>query len=478
MQRNAALEAFHPCERNAATALASLVAESRCLHFSVPENYDDPDSRQIQLKVMLIPALRELAEPDPLFLLAGGPGQAATDLVPAARLFARVRTERDIVLVDQRGTGELSPFNCQMDEEEALALEARDPDTDELLAIQMALLRECLADTGAAPQYYTTDVAMRDLDAVRSHLGYSRLNLWGGSYGSRAALAYLQAYPESTRTVIIDAIAPPVITLPLYVERDASASLENLFADCAAEQQCNAAYPELEPRFIELLEHLKTPQPVTLVNDKDFSRIETSISADEFLGFIRQVLYSREAQRLIPFIIDQALEGNYQPVIALSGQYAETNINQGMFLSVICSEDFSLIDNTMLADQSGNDYLIGTELFNRVVLEACEFWPRRELPAAYFEPVTEDRPVLIFSGANDPITPPVWGELVRQNLPNSLHLVLEGFGHGTLFTQCTASIMNDFIESGSLEDLETECTGRFERRPFFVSPGGSAPVDD
>jgi pimeloyl-ACP methyl ester carboxylesterase len=395
-----------------------------------------------------------------------------------AQVFSRVRTELDIVLVDQRGTGELSPFDCQLDEAEMLALEEQDPDFEELMAIQLGVLESCLTDMDAAPQYYTTDIAMRDLDSIRNWLGYPVINLWGASYGSRAALAYLQTYPDNTRTTIIDAIAPPSLSLPLYNERDASASLAQILDDCANDITCNTAFPELSGHYSELRDRLQTPQAVSLLNDDDFRPIDTTIEAYEFLGFLRQVLYSREAQRLIPLIIEQAWQGNYRPVFALASQYTEDQINQGMFLSVICNEDYTLLTDELLAEQRGNDYLVQSAMFNRFILEACEIWPRREVPASYFEPVTQDRPVLIFSGALDPITPPVWGELVDASLPDSLHLVLEGFGDGTLFTQCTAGIMTDFIESGSLEGLETDCINQFRRRPFFATPGGSGLPDD
>lgn len=117
-------------------------------------------------------------------------------------------------------------------------------------------------------------------------------------------------------------------------------------------------------------------------------------------------------------------------------------------------------------------------LFNEFILSACGIWPRREVPAAYFATVTADKPVLLFSGEGDPITPPVWGEAVAAGLPYSLHLVLAGFGHGTLFTGCTAGIMNAFIESGTLADLDTGCVSQFHRRPFFVTPGGSTLSGD
>lgn len=476
--RAAALDTFGPCARTATTTLASLVAESRCTRFDVPENYADPQGRHIALKVMVIPALSDLPESDPLFLLAGGPGQAATDLVQVAQVFGRVRTDRDIVLVDQRGTGTLSPFDCQMDDEEALDLEQRDPGFDEILAIQLQVLRDCLASMDADPRYYTTDIAMRDLDAVRDFLGYSRLNLWGASYGSRAALAYLQAYPDNTRTVIIDAIAPPSLSLPLYTARDASASMAKLFADCALETPCNTAFPDLESHYRALLDKLKTPQPVTIPVDRDFSTIDATLADYEFMNIIRQVLYSREAQRLIPLIIEQAWRGDYKPLFALASGYSEAQINQGMFLSVICNEDVSLIDPDTRAAEAGSDHLLDSSLFDAFVFSACDLWPRRQVPAAYFEPVTAERPVLIFSGTLDPVTPPRWGELVQSSLPNSKHLVLEGFGHGTLFTGCTAGIMGDFIDGGDLDALDTDCIGQFARRPFFVTPGGSALIDD
>lgn len=472
------LATFIPCARSANTPLAALVVESRCSTYNVPENYDDPEGRHIDLRVMVIPSLTDLPLGDPLFLLAGGPGQAATDLLPIAQAFGRVRTERDIVLVDQRGTGELSPFDCQLDESEAEALQEQDPGFEEILAIQLEVLRECLDTMDADPAYYTTDIAMRDLDAIRDWIGYPEINLWGASYGSRAALAYLQAYPGKTRAVIIDAIAPPSLSLPLYNERDASASLQQILDDCAADTTCSTAFPDLAAHYTALIEHLQMPQPVSMLDDRDFSTVETTIEAYEFFNFIRQILYSREAQRLVPLIIEQAWQGNYRPVFALASQYAEAQINQGMFLSVICNEDYTLLDANLLAAEQGRDYLVESDLFNRFILEACAIWPGREVPVGYFEPVTADRPVLVFSGALDPVTPPVWGELVSANLPNSQHLVLEGFGHGTVFTGCTISLMTDFIEAGSLAGLDTGCVGQFRRRPFFVTPGGSSLPDD
>jgi len=477
-QRIRALATLGACPRTAGTAGAELSAESVCGTFTVPENPHEPEGRQIALRLMVVPALSDLPEPDPLFLLAGGPGQAATDLAALLPVFNAVRTDRDIILLDQRGTGELSPFDCQLDEEKGRELVLQDPGYEEILDIQLQVVRDCLATMEADPVWYTTDIAMQDLEAVRRFFGYTSVNLWGASYGSRAALAYLQAFEENTRTVIIDAIAPPSLALPLFTARDASASLEQVFVDCAADSSCNTAFPNLRQHYRDLIARLATPEPITVPLESDLSEVGGTLADYEFMNVLRQVLYSREVQRLVPLMIEQAWRGNYRPLLGLGALAGEGGINQGMFLSVICNEDLSLISEQDRLDAQAADYLLDSSLFEDFVFKACELWPTREVPAAYFEPVTVGRPVLIFSGTLDPVTPPSWGELVQKSLPNAIHLVLEGFGHGTTTSGCTRNLMNTFIDTGSLDDLDTSCVGRFHRRPFFVTPGGSELPND
>lgn len=465
---------FEPCQRNSTTQAAALVASSRCLIFMVAENPDEPEGRQIPLQVLLLPALNTEASDDPVVVLAGGPGQAATTLVQLAQIFRQVRQDRDIIFMDQRGTGELSPLQCDFEETEENNLSL-----DEILALQLVLIRACLSNMEARPEFYSTDIAIKDLEALRQYLGYRQLNLWGGSYGTRVALAYLQAYPEFTRTLVIDGVAPPAISLPLYMERDASTALSLILADCAEQPSCNNAYPDLARHFEEVVEKLTnqaTPQIILSRDALDNSESELTFNRDMFMALLRAPLYGRETQRLVPFMIEQAYEGNFAPLIAAAGS-ADAGINQAMYLSVVCNEDLSLFSTEALINERNNDYIINSEIFSVPTIEACKLWPQREIPATYFEPVVSDRPVLIFSGALDPVTPSVWGEQVHATLNNSQHIIVPGFAHSTFNSACTINMLNDFIEAANFSDLEFDCLEQIKRRPFFINAGGAAGND-
>lgn len=461
------IEELGLCERTSATNFPEIVAESRCMEFEVLENPEDPAGRKISLKIMVIPALTPDPALDPVVILAGGPGQAATDMVMLARVFNRARQQREILLVDQRGTGTLSPLQCDIEEDDSVIYSV-----EGLLAYQEENLPKCLAQMDAAPQYYTTDIAMQDLESIRQYLGYSQFNLWGGSYGTRAALAFLQAYPDSTRSVILDGVAPPTIALPNFVERDASAALEKVFTDCEAQESCAAAYPDLKQHYDALLDSLSEPKDITVFDGLDNSSQEMSINKDMVMALLRFTLYSREAQRLTPYLIEQAYSGNFQPLVGIASP--GDGINQFMMMSVLCSEDYSLIQSGQFDQQNKQNYRIHSDLFTDTMLAACEMWPKRQVAQEYFEPVVSDKPVLVFSGAFDPVTPQSWGDLVAKTLSSSRHFVVDGFAHNTMNSPCAIDILNDFVESATVDSIESECLKSLKRRPFFVNAGGAA----
>jgi len=157
-----------------------LSTTGQCGWLEVAENPAEPHGRQIRIRVARVPARDRVVEPDPLVFFAGGPGQAATETWPVvAHALRKVNQSRDILLVDQRGTGQSNPLKCpEIEVEEALAT-----DWDELARAT----RECLASLDGDPRFYTTTVAMHDIDAARAALGYEKVNLYGGSYGTRAA---------------------------------------------------------------------------------------------------------------------------------------------------------------------------------------------------------------------------------------------------------------------------------------------------
>jgi len=213
--------ALEPCRISDIDGLVSV--EARCGRFSVPEDPDSPEGARIELAVAIVPAVATQAKPDPLFLLAGGPGQGAIEgFTPILGAFAGIRRERDLVLVDQRGTGASNRLDCPMPEE---ALASGDVSPAEM----REMARDCLAKVHGDPQFYTTSIAVRDLDAVRAALGYAEINVFGGSYGTRVAQHYARRYAEHTRTIILDGIVPPDIVLVPQIAIESQRALERVF---------------------------------------------------------------------------------------------------------------------------------------------------------------------------------------------------------------------------------------------------------
>lgn len=465
-------DTFTACERGSSTALPALVASARCLVYSVAENPDAPDGRQIPLQVMVIPAVRPLPEPDPFVILVGGPGQAATvDALQVLPAFERIRRNRDILLVDQRGTGRLSPFACDFPEDDA----SLQGNSELLLEVQNRYLQDCLASSDADPRFYTTDIAVRDLDAIRAYLGYRDLNLWGVSYGTRVALAYLKYFPASTRTVVIDGVAPAGI-LPLEAARDGRRALENIFALCAAEAACAAAFPALRDHYAALAMRFAQPLPVTLRNQRDGSTDSLELDLATIEALLFQMLYSREASRLIPLFIEELHADNFQVLTWLDKGSAALNV--GMHYSVICSEDLPLIAAEDLDAAANTEEAFLYEMLVAPRIEGCKVWPSRNLQAEFFEPVVSAKPVLIFSATQDPVTPARWGEQVSATLSNFRHLIAEGVGHGVFNYGCAIRLIAEVVETASVENLDASCLDELGTRPFFTTWGGSAAVDD
>ena len=460
---------FHACPRTSTSLAPALRADSRCLEFKVAENPAQPDGRQLSLQVMVVPAIRALPEADPLVILVGGPGQAATvDGVALIPIFQRVRQHRDILLVDQRGTGPLSPLDCKPPDDSGLWNDA----TELVLQVQNEFLENCLRSVDADPRYYTTDLAVADLEAIRQYLGYSQLNLWGVSYGTRVALTYLKYQSEHVRTVVIDGVAPPGI-LPLAAANDGGLALQRVLSLCGEEAGCSAAFPDLRSHFDELMNRYATPQSITFTNASTGVSAPMLLSAGMLQGALFNLLYSRETARLIPLTIERAYARDFAVFGAL--QAAADQVNTLMHFSVICSEDIPLLDAGAVEAARGS-FVYDTLVVPRI--EGCKIWPSRQLPADFFTPVVSDKPVLLFSASQDPVTPKHWADQVAATLGNSVSVEARGVGHGVFAYGCAADLVADVVESGSVQDLDTACLDELGTRPFFVNVNGSVVADD
>lgn len=445
-----------------------------CGTLGVYEDRVAKQGRRLALKIVVAPALRRDAAPDPLFILEGGPGAGAATLASSRLpMFRRFRTNRDLVFVDQRGTGESNRLGCDPSPDEIDALTS---DDDRALA----RLRSCLASLDADPRLYTTSIAMDDLDDVRAFLGYERINLWGGSYGTRAALVYLRQHEAHVRSVVLDGVAPHDMQLPLHTARDAQRALDRLLADCAADSACAGAFPTLAADTAALFARLEHEKPMVHgVHPRTGLPLSLPLSRRDAALVVFRALYVPELASLLPRVLTDAAAGSFQGLLALAFSSApegdKRDMALGMHLSVVCAEDIPRITAEDRARAADTGFL-GAAMFE-AQYAACSFWPTGEVPGSYYDPVRSDRPVLILSGADDPVTPPTWGDHVRPTLTRSTHVVVPGAGHITLTRGCVPQLVGAFLDGASVDGLDTACTGTLTRPPFFVTPTGpAAPV--
>jgi pimeloyl-ACP methyl ester carboxylesterase len=449
-----------------------LPAQSLCGTVAVPEDRSAPGGRQVLLRVAVLPALAPPRVMEPVLLLAGGPGQGAVEaLPPLLPAFSRLRRRHDLVLVDQRGTGGSNPLDCEL-HDAGTPLSERLGDE----GFPHDRLRRCREGFAADVRHYTTPAAALDLAAVIDALGYERVHVWGASYGTRLALAFLRENPGRVRTAVLDGVAPYDNRLPLHFARDGQRALDLLFRHCAEDQACGAAYPQLEARFRALLGHLETAPRVRLAHPLSGAAVEANVSREAFVSALRGVLYSPELAVLVPYTIDRAASGDFAPfaaqALALEHGFSRS-LSLGLFFSVVCSEDVPFVREDEIDAASSGTFFGAAQ--TRELMKACEGWPRASLPAGWREPVRSDAPVLLLSGELDPATPPRWAEKARETLPNSRHVVVPGVGHGVSGQGCVPEIIDRFVERTSVRDLSTDCVRELRRPPFFVRFAGPEP---
>ncbi len=459
-----------PCRISDMHGLSSIAA--RCGKLAVPEDPDAPDGKRIELAVAVVPAIATRAKPDPLFLLAGGPGQGAIEaFVPALDAFSGIHRERDLVMVDQRGTGGSNRLDCDMPDDAA--------ESDEIAPAELKkLAKECLAQLPGRPQFYTTSIAVRDLDAVRAALGYERINLFGGSYGTRVAQHYARRFPERVRTITIDSIVPPELPLGPLIAVEAQRALDRVFARCAADAECNERFPALAGQFARVEARLLTgPVAVSLPDPVTGEIGPVRVTRNHLVTMTRMLSYSAWTASLLPLLIHEAAtRGNYGPLAAqamMADEDLERMIAMGMHNSVVCSEDAPHFEGAVERAALEKTY-IGAVMVDGMKA-ICEVWPRGAVDADFHEPLRSKIPALLLSGEFDPATPPGYGAAAAAGFEQHLHIVIPGQGHGQTGLPCVQRLLRDFVEHADVEKLDTACVGDIRPAPFFLSFSGSAP---
>jgi pimeloyl-ACP methyl ester carboxylesterase len=425
----------------------------------------------LELFVAVVPALNLEPEPDPLVPIAGGPGQASTEFYAAtASAFGAVRRNRDIVLIDQRGTGQSAPMKCPVDED---IIEGRFSREETIAQTEV-----CLAALPHDPRFFTTSVAVEDLEALRIALGYEQFNLYGISYGTRVAQHFLRRYPDSTRTVVLDGVVAPQIALGPAIATEAQSVLDLIFDRCAESEPCNDRFPNIRTEFAELKTRIADePAVVILANPVSGQPDEIRFSEIEMAGALRLLSYHPTSVALMPLLIDEAVKGNYAPLAAQFMMIAENMadaLNIGMHNAVVCTEDAPYFAGEDITRDTLDATYIGPVQLD--ALDAiCSVWPAGIMDDEFKVAVASDVPVLLLSGEADPITPPAYADMAAVDLGNALLLIGKKQGHGQAPRGCVADIIAEFIDTASVEGLEAECMERLHAMPFFLDFSGPAP---
>ena len=447
--------------------------KARCGTMLRPENPADPGSAQIEIRVAVVPALNLNPENDPIVPIAGGPGQGSVEFYSSYRsAFELVRRSRDILLVDQRGTGESSRMDCPIDDD-ALLFEGEFTIDDTI-----RFIGECLQELPHDPRYFTTSVAVTDLEAIRQALGYSALNLYGVSYGTRVAQHFARRYPDSTRTVIIDGVVPPQIALGPEIATESQKAVDRILARCVADDACNERFPDVEATFASIVAALREAPVDVSVPHPSSGRVEVmSFGETEMAGAVRLLAYSPMTIALLPLFVHEAGQGNWVP---LASQYMMTALAMsdalalGMHNAVMCTEDMPFLDRTTIDFEGIAASYMGA--YQLDALEAiCANWPAGPIDAEFKVPLATDIPFLLLSGDADPITPPRYAEMAAVDLTNATHLIGRHQGHGQLGVGCMSRLVAEFVSSADPSAIDAQCMERDFVMPFFVDFSGPTP---
>ncbi len=462
----------HPCR------VDGLPNELLCGVVQRPLDPARPDGTRIGVHYLLVPAMARNKQPDAVLMLAGGPGQSAIDLAPMVLpLMARLNNRRDLVFIDQRGTGRSAPLHCT-DESRLPVEQAVDP------VQQIERVRLCKDELAKLPygdmRFFTTTIAMQDMDAVREQLGIPQWNLVGGSYGTRAALEYLRQFPLKVRRTVLDGVAPPDMALPASFSADGQAALDALLQSCEADtpgpRACATQFPKLRQEWLALLGAL--PRKIT-VNHPVTGKAETFVLTREaLLRLVRAPLYMPALTAALPTAIHAAGQGDFAGIIGLSGGMGNRKsqrLAMGMHFSVVCAEDVPRMANAGL--QPGADFgRVDAQLYETV----CKFWPRGEVADAFYVVPPAQSPVLLLSGGADPATPPRHGARVSKALgEKSQHIVVPQAGHGVMGIGCMRDVLYRFIaatDDASALPQDATCATRVPRPGVFLPVQTDAPT--
>lgn len=431
-------------------------SQALCGVLEVAENPQQAMSEQnkVPLNVVVLPKYKEESKALPVMFLAGGPGQAATELAGVLnRPLWEIRQQHDIILIDQRGTGKSNGMRCPAQEVDGLSLDDSNLD-------YKAEVDKCLAEIKERhlPSYNTYQ-AVEDFEAVRKALGHEQVHLIGGSYGTRSGFAYLKNHPESVKTATLDSNAPMDLVIGFF-GKTAETAFELLLEDCKAYEHCAKAFPDLKQDYLSLMSKLDNKiieeqiyHPVT------GKKTTLRLTKPKVVETIRATLYDLTSRQLIPYAVHTAANGDYRTIASLMANSEVTaekggSLYTGLTMNILCNEDIPRANQADF-DKDATNYFSG-ELGHSMFTKVCDHWPKWPAPADFSEPVKTAVPVLLFSGKYDPVTPPEYAEMALPHLENAKHVVIKRGSHVASLAMCQDAIL-EFLESGDLKEVDFSC---------------------
>jgi len=445
--------------------LGEIRSKVKCGTLQVSENYSNDSGDKIDVNFAVLPAIDNSEYKAPLMFLAGGPGQAAVELATTLnRVFREIRKTRDIILVDQRGTGQSSALECDLeDEEDVYRVLPEDLNIDDV--------KSCVSQFKGDVSQYNSENAIRDFDAIRAALGHEKINIYGGSYGTRAGLVYLRMFPESLESAVLDSVGP--IEVPIGMFGQSGARSFNLLIDnCKNSESCHKAFPNLAEEFQAVKARLARA-PITL--DIQHPRLGTPtqfvLDDTKFTGNLRFQLYGVEGRSMVPLVIHQAYLGNYQPLIGLIARTeGEQLVYTGLLFNIVCNEDIPRVSAKMRETDAANNFDGAASHLAWELI--CPLFPQYRPSEDFYQPVTASVPTLILSGDLDPVTPPSNGDFPAKTLPNSKHIVVKNASHTVAMSTCASDIIGEFLTSKDPKSLDESCLEDVPEETFMTSVNG------
>jgi pimeloyl-ACP methyl ester carboxylesterase len=443
--------------------LAGIKEKVKCASFDVPLDYGNPEGGSITLHATIVPAKSSSPAADPFLVFAGGPGQAAGDYGALVRLaFDPIRAKRDIVLLDQRGTGRSAGVQCEGEQI---------PDTLEDLTL---LAAECREKADIDVRHITMENVVRDAEEVRASLGYPELNLWGGSYGTRTVALYLRRYPERVRSIIVDGVLPPDVSLFTTAAASAERAKRKIAEDCAADPACAERFPNFEADIDAIMAKAKAGE-LTYNGPDPLSGepIEMKLMFGLAVEALRGAFYAADSTVHIPLVVDMAAKGNLQPLVAslLGGTAVSESMYLGTTYSILCGDEIPRVTDEEAARAAEGSF--ASDSYYQFWKAGCKGWRSTLAEADALLPIESDVPALVLSGELDPVTPPSMGEHLVKGFPNGRHIVVPGTGHNTGHVACMPGVMRDFVETLDAKAIDASCINHLKRLPLAVGINGN-----